>query len=637
MKKKYIIGIDFGHGETSAAYCKIPENGRAPEEVKDIKIAKGSEANQYTIPSSIFIPTKNDINPVQIGGDAFGRKYLGHGIIYVGFKQKPQIPPPNIEIEEETAMWKFMKEVNTKILNDPSLPFRKDNYYIYIAKPSSWGKKAKMRFFKLAHDQNYAGLPIKEANAIINESRAAFIYAQRDATNRFGRKIYEGTVVIDMGSSTVDMTYMSEISNSFTMKDQGFYCGAAMIEESMLKEEMEKNDNLAHILNCNPDYKYPLLYEYRKIKEKYFRGEKYPITIYLEETINPNITEKIRVSLNKKNIDEYTKEYQINFRESLNKYKNYLSTELKREVTINFVILTGGASRMPFAKRIISEEWKLNSKEQIYQIEDPSLTVSRGVAEVARLDILSKEKKYEIKEKVKCYLSEETIKYKIIPEFLIIVCKHLKDKCVEIIRENKSATLSWIESEMKDFCNQNLDDIGKMTSYLSDAIEESSKDIRKDIEQLVSYYTGLGLEMGGLTKNIIIQISQFNSDLLKEIEKHIEEIRIAIGKEINKPGLFKKIWRSIYETIFETRKEKEKREENERWNNKLKGGQYPLTDEKRETLIQDITKTFDNAAKKKYPIAKGAVESVKNYADCYIKQLINNIDLVRREITDNEE
>ena len=437
-----------------------------------------------------------------------------------------------------------------------------------------------------------------------------------------------------MGSSTVDMTYMSGNSINITMKDQGYNCGAVMIEKSMLEEGKRNYKILASTLLEHPEYEYRLLYEYRNRKEMYFSGKKILPKIRLNECIDPNIDEKIQVTLSDTNIDEYTKEYQKNFRESLNKYKKYLSTELKREVTINFVILTGGASRMPFAKRIISEEWKLDIEKQIYQIEDPSLTVSRGVTEVARLDILSKGTLEDIPGKVDRFLSNDNITNTIIPKFLSIIIEHLKTGCIEIINERKTATLSCLESEVKKYCNQLLNEEREITNFLSDAIEDSSKDIRKDIELLVSYYTGLGLEMGGLTENIKIQISQFNSDLLKEIEKISEEIMVTIGEAINEPGILTKIWRFF----FETREKKDEREKKERLHNRQIGGLYSLSNEKiadfiKKNLIQKINKL--DVAKEKYPITEDTIESVKKYADRYIRQLINNIDRVRREITDN--
>ena len=50
------------------------------------------------------------------------------------------------------------------------------------------------------------------------------------------------------------------------------------------------------------------------------------------------------------------------------------------------VFLTGGASRMDFIKPLVSRCWNI-PESQIYRDQDPSLTISQGVAEVARMDL----------------------------------------------------------------------------------------------------------------------------------------------------------------------------------------------------------------------------------------------------------
>lgn len=50
------------------------------------------------------------------------------------------------------------------------------------------------------------------------------------------------------------------------------------------------------------------------------------------------------------------------------------------------VFLTGGASRMDFIKPLIAKIWGV-PEENIYRDQDPSLTISEGVAEVARIDL----------------------------------------------------------------------------------------------------------------------------------------------------------------------------------------------------------------------------------------------------------
>ena len=80
-KHEYIIGIDFGHGETSAAYCSIGW-GIAIGELKDpIDVDFGS--NRKVIPSAINIMPDGQ---VYIGESAFSPERLKKADVEVCFK-----------------------------------------------------------------------------------------------------------------------------------------------------------------------------------------------------------------------------------------------------------------------------------------------------------------------------------------------------------------------------------------------------------------------------------------------------------------------------------------------------------------------------------------------------------------------
>ena len=57
--------------------------------------------------------------------------------------------------------------------------------------------------------------------------------------------------------------------------------------------------------------------------------------------------------------------------------------------------MTGGASRMDFLKPLICDCWGV-TEDKIYRDPDPSLTISQGVAELARADLRSSGKDKEI-------------------------------------------------------------------------------------------------------------------------------------------------------------------------------------------------------------------------------------------------
>lgn len=74
-----------------------------------------------------------------------------------------------------------------------------------------------------------AGLPMA---GITSESRAAFIKAQQDASSGLPQYIDKGAIVFDMGSSTLDFTYLSD---GMKPVDYGYDCGASQVEKIIYK------------------------------------------------------------------------------------------------------------------------------------------------------------------------------------------------------------------------------------------------------------------------------------------------------------------------------------------------------------------------------------------------------------------
>ena len=82
-----------------------------------------------------------------------------------------------------------------------------------------------------------AGMPIA---GLTKESRAAFVRAQHDTTSGIGRNIDKGAIVFDMGSSTLDFTYMNK--NLPGLIDFGYDCGASAIEKTIYAKKREDED-----------------------------------------------------------------------------------------------------------------------------------------------------------------------------------------------------------------------------------------------------------------------------------------------------------------------------------------------------------------------------------------------------------
>ena len=101
-RHEYVIGIDFGHGETSAAFCPIGWD-LAPgdlEAVKDVDFG----ANRKVLPTAINIQPNGQ---AFLGEAAFSPERLKKATVEVLFKKKPE----NIDGEKEQLMIRYMHEV----------------------------------------------------------------------------------------------------------------------------------------------------------------------------------------------------------------------------------------------------------------------------------------------------------------------------------------------------------------------------------------------------------------------------------------------------------------------------------------------------------------------------------------------
>lgn len=370
-KHEYVIGIDFGHGETSAAYCPIGWDTPRGEMKDPIDLDFGS--NKKVIPSAICI---TDEDKAYIGTDTFLSEVLKKSKVNVCFKQKPL----DINGEKEKLMIRYMAEVYKMICAKNPALFTSGNHLVYIATPSGWDSTAKNLYGQMAQK---AGIPIA---GITSESRAAFVKAQQDVSSGLPQYIDKGAIVFDMGSSTLDFTYLQ----GDCVIDYGYDCGASFVEKSIYSDKRERNGDILLFEQRYPDLVARLLFEARCAKEEvYFHPDsRLKKTVNFEDIIDDEDLEdgKIKFVFQPGELNEFLKQkgYIGQIKQAMIDFKeNHISNK-----PIYVAFLTGGASRMNFIKPLIEECWGLSEK-QIYRDQDPSLTISRGVAELARADIRS--------------------------------------------------------------------------------------------------------------------------------------------------------------------------------------------------------------------------------------------------------
>lgn len=425
MEIKYFIGIDFGHGET--AVSRVPGTNGAP--VSQVQLKNSGNDSSKKIISAIWSKTPEDEDSWSL---VYNPGDYGQPNLQQGFK--------GIEEENKKYLKAFAKqifkcinneELNPDLIYDPKTG--ESNYIICIANPTIWRAENDdipndyLRFYK--YD---AGL--SPVMMCINESDAAFYTHYKDNDPN------DTVLVVDMGSSTIDFTLYT---NSHALKLQcpgDKTLGAHKIEDEILdyikKKAKEDKDNPNIKENRKTKFDISKVSEIRKkagygdtiqgislhireAKEKFFSDKSDKLRISLEEDLFYK-TEEAEVIVYAK-IDKDTlyndilKKYIDDFRSLMDRQKQSLIND---GVEPSVVILSGGASRMPFVTDILKEVFP----EAIIKSDNrPEWVVSDGCAKYAQIYFKTQRHKTDIQEEFKKWTDNELI-------------DAIKDACVQSFR-----------------------------------------------------------------------------------------------------------------------------------------------------------------------------------------------------------
>lgn len=379
---KNIVGIDFGHGETSAGFL-ISDNVIANEVLmSDLNIV----GEEKVIPSVVCIMPGDE---VVISPSAYQiAKSKEMGISFkdplIGTEKYPKISDSNFEYFKL-----FLSKTYRSIKGNSNNPLHtsqdgENDFFVYIACPSGWNNEQIDAYKKFANET--CNIPVVD---IVKESRAAYIAARRSVDG--GIRTQGGNVlVIDYGSSTIDFTYFNNDSQ-FEPVHEGYKLGARIIEETFLKHlkehEPDACDNISLIeQKCGlTKGNNILLFQIRKLKEEYFispNQDRFLLSIDLSKIL---LDKSLRGRyIEPSNGDGYSKQELLSI---LSDYIKDLASMLddfltKEGVTsIDKVILTGGASRMFFFKDLVSKKYNVNKEDHTLIVDlNPSVTISRGIA-----------------------------------------------------------------------------------------------------------------------------------------------------------------------------------------------------------------------------------------------------------------
>ena len=354
-----LIGIDLGHGETSAYYTDL--------DIKD-KRRSSRPLNIIPLTDKIYSAYYEEGNQVKLispkSPEADIIRALGSGNFRQSFKG---CPTSKYTIEEDlTAMGIFAREVYKNILstNEHISPTDK----VYVACPTSWSKEDAEAYLDII---NLAGVP---AEWIISEAFASLVQHGRTIS------ISKNVLIIDYGSSTVDyVAFKMTNIKEFDIVCKGAYSnGAHHVEVALANDE-----NVASkYKGLNPDIP-SLEFAARIGKEHHYSKPKNYLKISLHpDYFIPAATDCVEIQIETNNdLANILSDYKQRIERDFSRLKDNL---LKRGFTPDIVIFTGSASAMDFAE---------NAARSIFPVQFqkdplPEFVICSGIVEYARMVVL---------------------------------------------------------------------------------------------------------------------------------------------------------------------------------------------------------------------------------------------------------
>ena len=525
-KHQYIIGIDFGHGETSAAICKLEWNksaGTSEQKFSDIDMDRS--AKKKVIVSAIC---KKPDGGYHIADAAFHPNNLvENSQLSVCFKQAPK----QIDGERETLMIAYMKTVYERILENKEC-LKEGNHIVYIARPSGWVEEETKELYRKMAIQ--AGIPL---GGLTSESRAAIFYAMSPNVG-FSKIVTQGAIVFDLGSSTLDFTYLSD--NIEKPIDYGYDLGASIIERTIYEELLLPIDKVDSFLEKYPFYSNALLFKARQIKEEaYSKSDptlKTSVPFSLGSIMNDEYEdyedyENVGKNIRFKNLDalneliESKTSYLSRMKEAMIDYRdNHIHGK-----KVHGVFLTGGASRMNFIIPLITEVFNLSENQVKIDGDNPSLTISRGIASLGVADAATDVLVSELEKKIPSLVNTSDLQKKLISELAEEISdsswKAVESACLSFKTSqlNKSLEMKDLENKIRfymDLYKEN--DLPRIISKVFNKfLKEESDNVRIELNKIISYYAP-GREIKSVAMNHISGSSAINDELNKMAENIAE-------------------------------------------------------------------------------------------------------------------
>lgn len=301
------------------------------------------------------------------------------------------------------------------------------------------------------------------------------------------------------------------------------------MEKSIYKEQEQSDEYIQLFEKKYPDLIDYLVFEARKVKEQVY----FDPTLRVKKSINFDDfiededleDERFKLTFKPGELNEHllSNGYLKQIEGAMLDYKNNHIAGQK----IYGVFMTGGASRMDFLRPMICKCWGV-TEEQIYRDQDPSLTISQGVAEVARMDLRTDGMDVGLKESINNIKQSGAIYESFTMNFggalYERITENIASRITEWAESNHDYSLNDLQSMISSTVQKSINfESSNITQYIELAIDESTADVRQKVEDIVSHYSNQGVNIQLPTLNInSINVSGINlNGIMDEISNSI--------------------------------------------------------------------------------------------------------------------
>jgi molecular chaperone DnaK (HSP70)/membrane protein implicated in regulation of membrane protease activity len=412
---RLVFGFDLGHGETSLATLREDSNN------DPLNVDLPSPMTGRVMPTAVaeYLAFDTREPSIMVGAGCFGIEGERLKEIYLTFKN----PTLGREPRDRRAVELFVDKVVRHVMASSSAPGEDGGaseippgarIRWVFGVPSGWDAAACKEYEELLAGVVTTLFPHHEVE-VVPESRAALLYGQRSGDLGEGERDFmrsfvrsssgrRTALIIDMGSSTTDFTFVSDLHE--TPVDSGSTrLGAALIEQQLMWRVVAAHRDSVRLNTAlqNKSQLGRLEFACRLAKEKFFRltpeelrdnpGERW---LGGEDIYVPGSKEKIEVVIRGSAalMDEILDTPLDvlggrSWREALHSELTGVLEAVRRRSKDNrppdVVLLTGGASRMRFAQDLCRDVFggaggSGEAGSLVLLGKEPEYAISKGLA-----------------------------------------------------------------------------------------------------------------------------------------------------------------------------------------------------------------------------------------------------------------